>query len=305
MSIAVVFPGQGSQSPRAGEPWLDHPAWSLVGRASAAGGPDLGRLLLDAPAAALTSTGDAQLSVLAASLVAWEALRASLSVDDVVGFAGHSLGQVTALIASGTVDEAAGLRFAVARADATQAANDATEGRMVAFLGATEDQAHEACAAAPAEAWIANLNAPGQVVVAGTPAGVAAAAARAPELGVRRVRMLDVGGAFHTPLMAPAAAALRPILADTAFGSTAVPIVTNHDARPHADGEGWPAMLATHLTAPVRWSDSVQALAELGATTFLEVGPGGTLAGLIRRIVPHAEVRSIGSPADLPASALR
>ncbi|HEY4375808.1 MAG TPA: ACP S-malonyltransferase [Acidimicrobiales bacterium] len=305
MSIAVVFPGQGSQEPRAGAAWADHPAWSLVPRATAATGGDLAHLLLDAAADELRSTRAAQLSVLAASLVAWEALRPSLEGQPVVGFAGHSLGQVTALIAAGAVDEAAGLRFAAARADATQAANDATPGRMVAFLGATEDQAREACAAAPDEAWIANLNAPGQVVVAGTPDGVDAAATRAPDVGVRRVRPLEVGGAFHTPLMAPAAAALQPVLATTTFAPTAVPVVTNHDARPHADGLGWPEMLATHLTAPVRWADSVLALADLGATTFLEVGPGTTLAGLIRRIVPDAEIRSIGSPADLPAAALR
>ena len=298
MSVAVVFPGQGSQQAAAGSPWVDHPAWTAVDAAREATGIDFGHLLVDAPADDLRRTREAQLSVLAASLVAWDAVAPTLG--DVVGFAGHSLGQITALIAAGAVARDDGLRLAVARADATQAANDANPGRMAALLGATEEQARTACAAAPDACWLANLNAPGQIVIAGTADGVDAAAAAAPDAGVRRVRALEVGGAFHTPLMAPAAEQLGPTLDATAFTETDLPVVTNHDARAHADGEGWPDMLRTHLTEPVRWADCVTTLAALGATTFVEVGPGTTLSGLIRRIVPDAEVRSVQTPADLP-----
>ena len=300
MSIAYVFPGQGSQQPAAGASWMAHPAWDVVERAEVATGVNVTDLLVDARAEDLKPTREAQLSVLAASLLAWGAVREAFDEGSVVGFAGHSLGQITALIAAGAVDEADGLRLAVARADATQAASDARPGRMAALLGATESQALDACTAAPDQVWLANLNAPGQVVIAGTPAGVAAAGERAAEIGVRRVRVLDVGGAFHTPLMADAATRLMPVLADTAFAATRSPVVTNHDALSHRDGIGWPAMLATHLCEPVRWADSVLALSELGATTFVEVGPGATLCGLIRRILPDAEVISIGTPADLP-----
>jgi len=299
LRVAVVFPGQGSQQAGAGLPWVDHPAWAAVRAGGEATGVDLAHLLVDAPAEDLRRTREAQLSVLAASLVAWDAVAPSLA-DDVVGFAGHSLGQITALIAAGAVERDAGLRLAVARADATQAANDANPGRMAAFLGATEEQARTACDAAPDACWLANLNAPGQVVIAGTAEGVERATEAAPDAGVRRVRALEVGGAFHTPLMAPAAEQLGPTLDATTFTASDRPVVTNHDARPHADGSGWPDMLRTHLTVPVRWADCVTALVELGATTFVEVGPGTTLSGLIRRIAPDAEVRSVQTPADLP-----
>lgn len=299
MSVAVVFPGQGSQQAAAGASWVRHPAWSVVRAAEASTGVDFAHLLVDAPGEDLRRTREAQLSVLAASLVAWDAVAPTLG-DEVVGFAGHSLGQITALIASGVVTSDDGLRLAVARADATQAANDANPGRMAALLGATAEQATEACAAAPEACWLANLNAPGQVVVAGTAEGVDRAAEAAPDAGVRRVRALEVGGAFHTPLMAPAAELLGPVLDATAFAATDRPVVTNHDAVAHADGVGWPQMLRTHLIEPVRWADCVTTLVELGATTFVEVGPGTTLSGLIRRIAPDADVRSVQTPADLP-----
>lgn len=299
MGVAVVFPGQGSQQAGAGQPWVDHQAWAAVAGASEATGVDFAHLLVDAPAEDLRRTRDAQLSVLVASLVAWDAVAPALP-GEVVGFAGHSLGQITALIAAEAVDRADGLRLAVARANATQAANDANPGRMAALLGATEEQAQAACDAAPGACWLANLNAPGQVVIAGTAEGVDAVCAAAPDAGVRRVRALDVGGAFHTPLMAPAAEELGPMLDATPFSASELPVVTNHDGAAHGDGKDWPEMLRTHLTEPVRWTDCVRTLAALGATTFVEVGPGTTLAGLIRRIVPDAEVRSVQTPADLP-----
>lgn len=297
MSIAVVFPGQGSQRPGAGAAWADHPSWEVVTRAELALDQPLASLLLDASAADLGTTRSAQLSVLLASLVAWDGVRAVLP-EPPAAWAGHSLGQVTALLASGTVDHVGGLRFAAARADATQRAADERPGRMVALLGASEKQAAEACAATDG-CWIANVNAPGQVVLAGTSDGVDAAARRAAAIGVRRVRPLDVGGAFHTPLMAPAADALIPVLEAMTFHPTAAPVVTNHDAEPHGDGRGWPERLTTHLVAPVRWADGVTTMVGLGVDTFVEVGPGGALAGLMRRIAPEAHVLNVADPADL------
>src|SRR5260221_1423830 len=210
--VAIVFPGQGTQSPGMGAPWREHPAWKIVEQAEGALGEPLAPLLLDAPAEQLARTRNAQLAVLCTSLVAWEAARPML--DNVVAFAGHSLGQVTALIASGALDLDDGVRFAARRAELTQAAADAHPGRMAALLGATIEQAEAACAAAPDGAWIANDNAPGQVVVAGTPDGVERALARAKEIGVRRATTLNVGGAFHTPLMYPARDGLRTTLPD-------------------------------------------------------------------------------------------
>lgn len=300
MRIAVVFPGQGSQRPGLGRAWADHPAWELVGRAEAALGRPVADLLLEATADELSSTRNAQLSVLVASLLAWEALRHELPATP-VAWAGHSLGQVTALVAAGTVAEGAGLTFAGARADATQRAADEEPGAMAAFLGATGAQANEACGAAPGRCWVANVNAPGQVVIAGTPDAVDLASQRAADLGVRRVRRLDVGGAFHTPLMTTAADALGELLDHTAFASTGAPIVTNDDAAPHDDGTGWPARLARHLVVPVRWADCVATMIGLGADAFVEVGPGTALTGLIRRIAPDALVLNVAEPADIAA----
>lgn len=298
MNFAVVFPGQGSQRPGAGAPWARHASWALVDRAEELTGRPLRALLLDADSDALRATAASQLSVLLTSLIAWEAVAATLPQAP-LAMAGHSLGQVTALIASGGLDEGDGLRFAAARADETQRAADEREGVMAALLGASEDQAADACSAAPQACWVANLNAPGQIVIAGTPEGVAAAADRAATVGVRRVRPLGVGGAFHTPLMAPAAEALEPVLGRTRFSTPVTPIVTNHDAQAHADDRDWPARLTTHLVSPVRWSDCVTTMVGLGVDRFVEVGPGNALTGLIKRIAPHAFTANVAEPADV------
>jgi [acyl-carrier-protein] S-malonyltransferase len=270
MRVAVVFPGQGTQASGMGLPWRDHPAWKVVDHAEAALGEPLAPLLLDAPAEQFARTRDAQLAVLCTSLVAWEAVRPML--DDVVAFAGHSLGQVTALIASGALTLDDGVRFAARRAELTQSAADARPGRMAALLGATIEQAEDACAAAPDACWLANDNAPGQVVIAGTPDGVDAGVARAKEIGVRRASTLNVGGAFHTPLMAPACAGIEAALAEVAFAEPRAPVVSNHDGAAYSDGDGWRGRLRDHVTVPVRWRTSMETLAKLGADTFVEVG---------------------------------
>jgi [acyl-carrier-protein] S-malonyltransferase len=294
--VAIVFPGQGTQSPGMGAPWREHPAWKIVEQAEGALGEPLAPLLLDAPAEQLARTRDAQLAVLCTSLVAWEAARPVL--DDVVAFAGHSLGQVTALIACGALDLDDGVRFAARRAELTQAAADEHPGRMAALLGATVEQAEEACAAAPGGAWVANDNAPGQVVIAGTPEGVELAVARAKELGVRRATNLNVGGAFHTPLMGSARDGLVGVLEDVAFAAPRAPVVSNHDGIAYSDGDGWRARLADHVTVPVRWRTSMETLTDKGASAFVEVGHGSMIAGVAKRTVPDIPVLACGTPAD-------
>src|SRR3954469_9288522 len=205
-----------------GAPWREHPAWKLLEQAEAGLGEPLQSLVLDAPAEQLARTRDAQLAVLCTSLVAWEAVRPL--AHEIVAFAGPSLGQVAALVASGALDLEDGVRFAARRAELTQRAADEHPGRMAALLGATVEQAVEACAAAPGACWVANDNAPGQVVIAGTADGVAAATARAKELGVRRATALNVGGAFHTPLMRSAAEAIPSALVDVRFAEPTKPV---------------------------------------------------------------------------------
>jgi [acyl-carrier-protein] S-malonyltransferase len=299
VALAIIFPGQGTQSTGMGAPWRGHPAWQVVDRAEAALGEPLASLILDAPAEQLARTRDAQLAVLLTSLVAWQAVRDG--VEAPIGFAGHSLGQVTALIAAGALPLEDGVRFAARRAELTQAAADAHPGRMAALLGASLDQAEGACAAAPEACWIANDNAPGQVVIAGTPGGIEAASAQAKELGVKRATPLNVGGAFHTPLMRDATAALTAELPGVPLSAPTVPVVSNADAQLHDDADGWRVRLAEHVMTPVRWRSSMETLAGSGATRFLEVGHGSMLATLAKRIVPDLPVHGVATPEDLPA----
>ena len=297
MPYAVIFPGQGAAAPGVGRAWVDDQAWEVVGQVEAVLDRPLARLLLEADAGELAATGASQLAVLLASLVAWDALAPRLD-EPPVAFAGHSLGQVTALLAAAALDRSDGFRLAAERADLSQASADARPGRMAALVGAELDVAARVCEGGD-DVWIANDNAPGQVVIAGTAEGLAAAAERARQLGVRRVMALDVGHAFHTPLLADAATGLRPVLEEIAFREGTAPIVANTDALGHTDPHCWVDQLTRHLVEPVRWRESQRTLAASGATTFIEVGPGRVLAGLAKRTVPDVAVLNVTTPADL------
>jgi [acyl-carrier-protein] S-malonyltransferase len=294
---AVIFPGQGAAAPGVGRAWVDDQAWEVVASAELVLDRPVARLLLEADGAELAATGASQLAVLLASLVAWDALAPRLD-EAPVAFAGHSLGQITALLAAGAVDRADGLRLAATRADLSQASADAHPGGMAALVGADLDVAARVCEGGD-DVWIANDNAPGQVVIAGSPEGLAAAGERARQLGVRRVMALDVGHAFHTPLLADAADGLRPFLEGVGFQEGTAPIVANTDALGHTDPRCWPDQLTRHLVEPVRWRESQRTLAASGATTFIEVGPGRVLAGLAKRTVPDVTVVNVTTPDDL------
>jgi [acyl-carrier-protein] S-malonyltransferase len=297
VSYAAIFPGQGAATPGAGQAWVDHAAWQVVADAEAATGRPLARLLLDADADELSTTGASQLAVLLTSLVAWRALADSLD-DAPVAFAGHSLGQISALIASGAVAPDDGYRLAARRADLSQLSADARPGRMAALVGTDLDVAATVCSGGR-DVWIANDNAPGQVVIAGTPEGLDDAAERAKAAGVRRVMPLDVGHAFHTPLLSEAADDLRHLLDTLVFRIPTAPVVANTDAAAHTDPAGWPDLLTRHLVEPVRWRETQTTLTTLGATTFVEIGPGRVLAGLAKRTVPDVTVLNLATPADL------
>ena len=299
MGVGVVFPGQGSQAAGMGEAWREHAAWQVVEQAEKVLDRPLSRLLLDRGPEIHAATADAQLAVLLTSLVAWEAVRSALPAP--LAVAGHSLGQVTALVAAGALAFDDGVRLAAERAAVTQRAADAHPGRMAALVGADLEQAEAACAATPGRCWVANDNAPGQVVVAGMPDGVDAAAAEATAAGVRKVLPLAVTGAFHTPLMAEAAAELGAFLDATDFAPGDVPVVSNGDAKPRTGGDHWRVALAAHLVERVRWRESQRALVDMGVDVLVEVGPGRTLAGMAKRTVPEVAVASVSTPADLEA----
>lgn len=301
MGVGVIFPGQGTQAAGMGVPWRATAAWEVVERAEAALGEPLGHLLLDATEAALGRTREAQLAVFLQSLLAWEAVRPLVGTP--VAFAGHSLGQLTALVASGALALDDGIRLVAARARATQDAADARPGRMVALLGIDLEAAEAACREA-GPAWVANDNAPGQVVVGGTHDAVDRAAAAARERGARRILPLNVGGAFHTPLMEGAASALEPHLAVAAFRTPRAPVVSNVDGQAWGDAGGWRSRLAEQLVSPVRWRSCLLTLEGLGADALIEVGPGRILAGLARRTVPDLPVHGVSVPAELAVLAM-
>jgi [acyl-carrier-protein] S-malonyltransferase len=279
--------------------WRDDPAWAVVDRAEAALGAPLAPLLLDESAEVLNRTRAAQLGVFLASLLAWEATKERLGQP--TAFAGHSLGQLTALVAAGIISLEDGVRLVDARGRSTQQAAVARPGRMVALLGGSPESVALACQAAEGECWLANDNAPGQVVVGGTPEGVSSTAQRALDNGVRRSVALNVEAAFHTPLMQGACDGFARALDSLPLRASMAPLVSNDDAKAYSDGESWRARLVRHLVSTVRWRQSIQTLLELGVKKFVELGPGSSVAGMTRRTVPSAVIVTVGSPAHMSA----
>jgi len=295
--LAFTFPGQGSQRPGMGRPWAEHESWELVGEASEIAARDLGRLLLDADAEELKDTRNAQLTTFVSSLMVVDAVE-RLGIEPAY-CAGHSLGEYTALVATGALSFEEGVRLVAERADAMHDAGLQNKGTMSAVLGLDEDQVEVACRLADAEVWVANFNAPGQVVIAGSEDGVRQATEQAKQLGAKKVMPLPVAGAFHTPFMTPARDRLRKAIAEAAPRDTEVPVVSNVDALPHDHGEEWASLLSAQLSSPVRWKHCLLALGAAGVTDFAELGPGGVLTGMAKRTVTGARAVSLAVPDDL------
>lgn len=295
--LVFTFPGQGSQRSGMGEAWVDHPSWEVVEEASATAGRDLERLLLEAPMEELTQTANAQLATFVQSLVVLDAVeRLGLSP---AACAGHSLGEYTALVAAGAISFADGLHLVIARGDAMARAGEDAPGTMAALLGIADEAAEAACQRAEGDVWVANYNAPGQVVIAGTEDAVKKASALAKELGAKRVMPIPVSGAFHTLLMAAARDPLRKAIAEADFRAPEVPVVANVDGRNHGESTEWPNLLSAQLCSPVRWRRSLETLAGLGTKTLVELGPGGVLTGLAKRVTPGLQAMAVAVPDDL------
>jgi [acyl-carrier-protein] S-malonyltransferase len=295
--LAFTFPGQGSQRPGMGRPWADHDSWELVDEASEVAERDVARLLLDADADELRDTRNAQLTTFVSSLIVLDAVE-RLGVEPSY-CAGHSLGEYTALTATGALAFDDGIRLVSERADAMHDAGHDNPGTMAAVLGLDDDLVEVACRRADSDVWVANFNAPGQVVIAGSPEGVAAATVHAKELGAKKVMPLQVSGAFHTPFMTPARDRLRKAIAEAHPRDTEVPVVSNVDALPHDRGDDWSSLLSAQLSSPVRWKQCLLTLGGLGVTSFLELGPGGVLTGMAKRTVDDARTLSISTPDEL------
>lgn len=295
--IAFTFPGQGSQTPGMGEAWRDHPSWELVAEAAEASERDVEHLLLRADADELKQTRNSQLATYLTSMIILDAVE-RLGVEPAF-HAGHSLGEYSALTAAGTLSFADGVRLVTERGNAMQAAADDRPGTMAAVLGLDDDKVDLACRRTDGEVWVANYNAPGQVVVAGDPASIDAAGAAAKELGAKRVLPIKVGGAFHTPFMAPARDRLRKALTDVDLRTPNRPVFANIDATGHQDGDSWAGLLGAQLTSPVLWRQTLHNLAEAGTNVFIELGPGTVLTGMAKRTVKGARTISVGSPAEV------
>ena len=280
MSVAVVFPGQGSHhdgmaAAFAGQP--AHATFAEVGRA--AGLPDLATLADDA--GACRSTAIAQPAVFAASIAAWRAL----GEPEAVAFAGHSLGEWAAAVAAGSLSLPDAAALVAERGRAFADACAATPGTMAAVLALDPDAVRAIIAGWP-DVVVANDNAPGQVVIAGPPADVDAAAAACREHR-GRVRLLDVEGAFHTSAMAPAMPRVAKLLGEVTVADPSAPLVSGATAAPARSGAEVVAGLRDGILAPVRWREVQLQLAALGATSIVECGPGDVLRGLARRTIPE------------------
>ncbi|MGQ0550961.1 MAG: ACP S-malonyltransferase [Armatimonadota bacterium] len=299
--IAFMFPGQGAQYVGMGVDLAErHPvARRAFEEASEATGVDLLGLCRDGPEDRLRQTENTQPAILACS---W-AIAATL---DAAGIrpalaAGLSLGEYTALVAAGALAFADAARIVRQRGRFMQDAADGRAVAMAAVLGLPSDAVIEICRATPGFVEVANFNAPGQSVIAGDDAAVDAAEARLRSAGARRVVRLAVSVPFHTSLMRPAAERLALVLKSVAFSPARMPVVANVSAQPVGGPEEIRGALIEQVAAPVRWEQSLHTLRGLGATVFLEVGPGTTLAGLARRTVPDAAVMSVDNQESLDA----
>src|SRR5688572_32254000 len=313
--IAFLFPGQGAQKVGMGRDLADaYPvarqtfeeadtAFASVGQAQGAAGGSAGlrlsELIFNGPEDQLQLTEITQPAIVTMSVAAYRVLSEHGIAPDFV--AGHSLGEYSANVAAGTI----AFRDAVAtvrrRGRYMQEAVPVGTGAMAAILGSDVDTVARACEEAADGEVVspANINGPGQVVIAGAAAAVRRACERAKALGAKRAIPLPVSAPFHCALMKPAEARLEPELRALAAVDPRIPIIANVDAEPKRDAPSAIEALVRQVSAPVRWEAVVRRLASEGVTTYVEVGPGTVLSGLVKKIHPDSRVASFGSPADL------
>jgi [acyl-carrier-protein] S-malonyltransferase len=306
MTIALVFPGQGSQAVGMGKALADAfiPARQVFDEVDAALGESLSDTIWNGPAETLTLTENAQPALMAVSIAALRVLEQQDGLDiarDIAFVAGHSLGEYSALAAARAISVADAARLLRIRGRAMQKAVPVGVGAMAALIGLELEEARaiasEASAAGVCAA--ANDNGGGQVVLSGSKAAVERAVELAKARGVKRAMMLPVSAPFHCPLMQPAAEVMADALAKVAVQAPLVPVVANVPARPIKEPAEIVQNLVEQITATVRWRESVAFMAQSGVSSFFEIGAGRVLSGLIKRIAESATATPIGSPEDV------
>jgi [acyl-carrier-protein] S-malonyltransferase len=301
-TFAVVFPGQGSQFEGMADPWLRHPVGAaILDEASGAMGRHIVAGCHDA--VALATTEFVQPALLACDVAAFRVLEAEGA--SFVGVAGHSLGEFAALVAAAVMPLRDALDLVVVRGAAMQRAGEERPGTMTALLGVGAEDAAPLCDEARDDdvLVVANENSPAQVVISGSVDAIERAERLAKDRKVRAVR-LPVAGAFHSPLMEPARHAIDARIDAIAFSAPRFPVAENVAGSMVSDPGELRSLLKRHVVSPVRWVSSVRALGGAGAGAFLEAGPGDVLTKLLKRIVPDATARAIGSPEEARAAVL-
>lgn len=301
--VAFLFPGQGAQSVGMGAGLAENypAARQLFAQADEILGFSLSSLAWQGPEADLNDTINTQPALFVHSVAAWKVLKQDFPALQPVFVAGHSMGQLSALVASGALPFADGLRLARRRGELMKQAGETNPGGMAAVLGAEISLLEQICAqASTAEeiVQVANDNCPGQVVISGAKPALERAMALAAQAGIRRIRPLAVSIAAHSPLMAPAQADFNQAIASIPLVDPLIPLVGNVSARPLTTVTGLAEDLNAQLTSRVRWTETIRFITAQGVQNFIELGNGNVLAGLIKRIDDQANVISLGAPAD-------
>ncbi|GED58242.1 ACP S-malonyltransferase [Brevibacillus formosus] len=289
--VAFVFPGQGSQFVGMGQALSEQSeaARHIFEQADEALSFSLSGLCFAGPEEELKLTANTQPAILTASIAVMAALNEKLPDYKPAFVAGHSLGEYSALVAAGALSFADAVKTVRARGQFMEEAVPAGKGAMAAVLNMDRAALHAVCeevAASGHPVQLANMNCPGQIVISGSAEGVKLAGEKAKEAGAKRVLPLNVSGPFHSSLMQPAADKLKAVLAGVTVQEATVPVVANVTARPVSEAAIIVDQLVQQVSAPVLWEDSVQWMVEAGVTTFVEIGPGKVLAGLIKKIAP-------------------